>query len=66
MDDREGIMDDLTGKVIRDFELVELLGAGGMGTVYRAYQHSLKRHVAVKILPVSLVTNPEFSGTFYP
>ena len=35
---------------IPGFQLLELIGAGGMGTVYRALQISLQRAVAVKVL----------------
>ena len=38
------------GASLRRFEIIEALGSGGMGTVCRAYEHKLKRYVAVKFL----------------
>ena len=41
----------LTLEKIRDYELVELIGEGGMGSVYKALHSRLQRHVAIKLLP---------------
>ncbi len=37
-------------RIFNNFELVELIGEGGMGSVYKAYDHSLERMVALKVL----------------
>jgi serine/threonine protein kinase len=44
-------MEDLTGKQLGPYRVVAPLGEGGMAAVYRAYQLSVDRYVALKILP---------------
>jgi Tol biopolymer transport system component/serine/threonine protein kinase len=56
---------DLSGQIFGQYELRELLGVGGMGSVYRAYQKNLNRAVAIKILPASLAIEPDFVERFH-
>lgn len=49
----------LIGKVIAGYEVVQCIGRGSMGTVFKAEQLSMRRHVALKILHKELSNQPE-------
>jgi len=44
------------------YEVVALIGAGGMGEVYRARDPRLGRDVAIKVLPAGLRADPDRSS----
>ncbi|MCL4298894.1 MAG: serine/threonine protein kinase [Anaerolineae bacterium] len=56
--------DNLIGKNIGQYQIVEQIGQGGMATVYRAYQPSIHRNVAIKILPSQYAQDPSFVKRF--
>ena len=47
------------GDRLGNYEILDTLGAGAMGTVYRARDESLEREVAIKALPVDFANDPE-------
>jgi serine/threonine protein kinase len=55
---------NLVGKTLGNYQLVELIGQGGMSAVYRAYQPKVGRNVAVKILYRSLALDPTVNARF--
>jgi eukaryotic-like serine/threonine-protein kinase len=52
------------GTRLGPYEVLSLIGAGGMGEVYRARDTRLDRQVAVKILAPELANDPEFRARF--
>src|SRR5437660_5789243 len=53
-----------SGTRLGPYEIQSALGAGGMGEVYKARDTRLDRTVAIKILPESLATDPQFRDRF--
>ncbi|MFW5691555.1 MAG: serine/threonine-protein kinase [Chloroflexota bacterium] len=56
--------DELIGRMMGQFQIVEEIGRGGMATVYRALQQSMNRTVAVKVLPRQMLHDPGFYDRF--
>ncbi len=50
--------------MLPQYQIESLIGRGGMGAVYRGQQASLKRAVAIKLLPAEFSANAEFTSRF--
>jgi len=52
------------GQNLGHYRIIERIGRGGMAAVYKAYQPSLDRYVAIKVLPAHLTDEPGFAERF--
>jgi serine/threonine protein kinase len=52
------------GSSFGPYRVVELLGAGGMASVYKAYEEPLDRHVALKVVHGGFLGDPSFAERF--
>ncbi|MFQ5922253.1 MAG: protein kinase [Anaerolineales bacterium] len=57
-------MQDLEGSSIKGYELRERIGAGGYGAVFRAFQSTVGREVAIKIILPGFTNGPDFIRRF--
>jgi serine/threonine protein kinase len=57
-------MKNLIGASLGQFEIKEKIGQGGMAHVFKAYQASLDRYVAIKVLSPALAEEPGFTERF--
>ena len=54
----------LPGQMLGPYRIINQIGQGGMATVYKAYQPSMDRNVAIKVLPSQLADSKEFTQRF--
>jgi eukaryotic-like serine/threonine-protein kinase len=57
-------LNSLIGKSLGQFRIVEQIGVGGMASVFKAYQPTLDRYVAIKVLPAYHARDPIFVKRF--
>ncbi|MBS1790602.1 MAG: protein kinase [Acidobacteria bacterium] len=61
---KEATSGSLVGHKLGHYQIAALLGAGGMGEVYRARDPRLDRNVAIKVLPQHLSSHPDAMARF--
>ncbi len=54
----------MIGSIIENYKIISVLGEGGMGIVYKAFDLKLERFVAIKILSPHALLNPQFIARF--
>ena len=52
-------IESAVGTRLGDYRIVRMIGRGGMGIVYEAEQVSLRRRVALKVLPFAAALDPQ-------
>jgi len=57
-------MEELIGNKIENYQILSILGKGGMGIVYKARDEKLDRFVAIKFLAFEMVNNPKLAERF--
>ena len=57
-------MEDLSGKQFGQYRITAPFGEGGMAVVYKGYQESLNRYVAIKVLRGELAEEDVFVARF--